>query len=202
MIINHDCTAEEYQRLLTAGVPTDAFLPTGKKMNLNLRVQDIEYTNKFATKCVTADAQIEALRDFMSDYSKPDILIISSYPNDYAAKCVGLHAFIEGAKFFFSKDKRKLELSKRGINTSPRWHSVYATFDDAVIKNYSQIPSMYVFSEVVDNSTPRKIELLRELLVRTSRTKRVVVTSSADPLEFADMLRIRANSHVWLCPKG
>ena len=71
-----------------------------------------------------------------------------------------------------------------------------------ISKHNGHIPSMYVFSEVVDNSTPRKMELLRELLVRTSKVKRLVVTSSANPVEFADTLRIRASSYLWLLPKG
>lgn len=203
VIITHSCTGDEYQRLLTTGVPTEAFLPEGSRMNLKYRVRDIDHTNQYSRKKISADRQLSDFQQFLEEPTKPDIMIVSSYPNDYAAKCVGLFCLMQLSKFFFSKDIRKKELSARGINCSPRWHSVYATFDDSVIsKHNGHIPSMYVFSEVVDNSTPRKMELLRELLVRTSKVKRLVVTSSSNPVEFADTLRIRASSYLWLLPKG
>lgn len=64
-VITHSCTGDEYQRLLTTEFLPRLFLPEGSRMNLKYRVRDIDHTNQYSRKKISADRQLSDFQQFL-----------------------------------------------------------------------------------------------------------------------------------------
>lgn len=108
--------------------------------------------------------------------SKPYLYCISSAPNDNQARL--LAAFIMQAAV--------KNLGKGGMNKSPPlWHNITGGFSNPMLDKFRDLePSMLILSNVPENSTPVKLEKLRDILEVYSNIPRIVVTTPVDPLTF------------------
>jgi hypothetical protein len=85
----------------------------------------------------------------------------------------------------------------------PRWHQVIGGFNDSVVKEKREKkaesdPLLWVFSNVMDDSTAAKVENLRDSLQLYAHRPRIIVTSNANPRAFMNRLRIGAAAHLYV----
>lgn len=135
--------------------------------------------------------QVEILEELLSEplYGNP-LITISSFPTDLRAKQTALHVF-----------RNAIEQS---TNTAkkPYWITLYGDrIDYAKIK--ARRPSMLFFSNVVMDSTPFKVEHLRDLCEMFPDIPRIIVTGGdPDATELSvKRLRLALNGAISIGPK-
>lgn len=100
---------------------------------------------------------------------------ISSFPSDARAKYLAL-AIMEQALITYKENPRK-----RAGRVPPIWHRVYGGYNDPLRDKFSDIPCMLIISNVNVDSTPIKIEKVRDLLEKFSNVPRIIVTGGEPP---------------------
>lgn len=129
----------------------------------------------------------------------PETLVISGTPNDSRAKAIAAYLFARAVQTY--QDDPGTFMSRRvGL---PRWHQVIGGFNDAVVKEKREKkaesdPLLWVFSNVMDDSTSAKVENLRDSLQLYAHRPRIIVTSNTNPRAFMNRLRIGAAAHLYV----
>lgn len=106
-------------------------------------------------------------------FRSPYLMVVCSMPNDQKAKLVAA-VIMEKALSLHMKGKT---FSKN----PPVWHTIASGFDNKIL---DEKPSMLVVSNVTADSTPFKIEKLRDLLETHHDIPRIVVCTGTDPVSF------------------
>lgn len=107
------------------------------------------------------------------------LTVINSYPSDTRAKLVAANIMYQACKEYLKKSPRQ-----RAGKTMPVWHRIYGGYADSFRDKQKSKPSLLVISNVNIESTPQKLEKLRDLLEMYNTIPRIVVTGGIDPLTF------------------
>lgn len=103
---------------------------------------------------------------------------ISSYPSDSHAKVLALNIM-----------NRAITLQSSGKVAGhaayPYWHNLYGGFNDSLREAQEPKPySMLIISNVGPDSTPVKLEKLRDLLIKYASRPKIVIVNGMDPASF------------------
>ena len=84
----------------------------------------------------------------------------------------------------------------------PLWHTVLGMFKDRLRdKSVQRKPDFLVISNVAENSSHTKIELVKDILTMYDNIPRIVVLGGSDPIKFfAEVLHCELNYAVLLSP--
>ena len=111
-------------------------------------------------------------------YGNP-VVVINSYPSDLRARIVAINIMAAAVRE---------QLSNRGVRPGrslPLWHPLFGGYSDTLRdKSLDERPSMLILSNVNCESTPQKLEKLRDILEMYGDTTRIVVTGGQDPITF------------------
>ncbi len=165
--------------LVSRGVPY-ADIPTTKnckKADVSSLLTKIDREVRgVPTKTVSASKQYKDLVSIMANPLRGNYLMaIGSFPSDLKAKHLAC-TILNHAITTFHGESRK---HGRGL---PIWHRVYGGFSPDPIrdKSVAEVPSLIVLSNVDKESTPVKLEKLKDILEKYSHIPRIVVTGG-DP---------------------
>lgn len=153
-----------YQRGMNKGVLAQKpflFKPTGFVSNIE----------GLKPKNISQAKQLQWLEDFLDDPFRPITYCVSSMPHDGQAKLF--------AAFLMQETYRRITSGK----SLPYWHDLTADFGNPLLKKEISV-SMLVLNNVGVNSTPAKIEKLRDLLEAYADKPRIVISTGCDPFMF------------------
>lgn len=178
-------------KLRTHGV--DPGLLFGEKREFDLMEATHDYKTVspyFKTSLVGKRKQLQLAGKLLDNPLKADgIHVVSSFPNDTRAKIFALHVF------------RNAFEDSLPTSRKPRWVTLYGDkFDYERLRN--QRPNLIVLSNVVLDSTPYKMERLRDILSMFGDIPRIIVTGgSIDPTEmFNNRLYMECQSAISIGP--
>lgn len=178
-------------KLRTHGV--DPGMLYGEKREFDLMEAAHDYKTLspyFKTKQVGKRKQLTLAASLLDTPLKTNgIHVVSSFPNDTRAKLFALHVF------------RNAFQDSLPTSRKPRWITLYGDkFDYERVRN--QRPNLIVISNIVIDSTPYKMERLRDLLSMFGDIPRIVVTGgSVDPTEmFNNRLYMECDSALSIGP--
>lgn len=184
-------------------VPMDAVL-TVRNFNFDLtkHVQPYSHDEDGHSQHYMMLAQLEELDAWLErslNGSPPETLVISGTPNDARAKAVAAFIFARAVQAY-QRDPQNFLARRVSL---PRWHQVIGGFNDSVVKEKREKkaesdPLLWVFSNVMDDSTAAKVENLRDSLQLYAHRPRIIVTSNANPRAFMNRLRIGAAAHLYV----
>ena len=148
-------------------------------------------------KTVSVERQLRWLQQMVADPFAPYLSVINSYPTDERCKVVGanLMAHMIGAQ------KEHPVISRR--TQKPLWIRVYNNYVDmAALRKHN--PCAVFISNVTDDSTPQKMERVRDVLEMFNDVPRIVMMAGAqDPVTFcADRLRMGVSRPIQLGGKA
>lgn len=180
------------ERLKTCGMPRDVFRQPPfdpRHHTLSVRSENEGYRTRLVKKAVQLK-HLEAL--LANPFGGNNYLyVIASNPSDAKAKLTAA-AILERALVLHDKKE-----APRG-RSYPKWHRVYGNYTDDLRDqkkhgaDHLVAPSLLVLSNVMIDSTPAKLELVRDLLDMYDDTPRILVVTGSDPLTFVDRrLRMR-----------
>lgn len=194
--------SQETASAMVAGdVPIDATLAV-RDFNFDLTQHIVPYTyqREGVDYFQSVTDQLHQFDTWLERCHKyPELLIVSSTPNDARAKALAAYVFAKALGEFNSD--ASMYLSRR--ISLPRWHQTFGGFNDSVVKEKREKktesdPLLWVFSNVMDDSTSSKVENLRDSLQLYAHRPRIIVTSNGNPHAFSDRLRIAAAAHLFL----
>lgn len=145
----------------------------------------LEYEDVRLRKTISIKRQASTIARLLENplHGAPTICI-SSYPTDLRAKllaCQIMNAAI---------DQHNSRTRKHG-HTLPKWYKVYGGYKDYLRdlergkeRDSGDYPCMLILTNVLPDSTPMKLEKLRDLLEKYDDIPRLVVLSGTDPLTF------------------
>lgn len=132
-------------------------------------------------KTVSVRRQIRALINLINNPLRgAPVVCISSFPSDLRAKIVAMNLMNSAINY-------KLLSSRRDIKARdlPLWHVVTGGFKDNLREQQEgKRPCMLILTNVNVESTPAKIEKLRDILELYSDIPRIVITGGEDPITF------------------
>lgn len=144
-------------------------------------------------KSISVKKQIASLDALLAHPLKGNgITCISSYPSDTRAKLLAANIV-----------DRAIELQIKGAvrgKAYPLWHRLYGGFNDPLRDNRELDPcSMLVLTNIGPDSTPQKLEKLRDLLERYDNIPKVVVVNGTDPVTFfAEKMRLPLKHAIFI----
>jgi len=80
-------------------------------------------------------------------------------------------------------DMRAMQVAAHIAPTSAKWHRVISGFHDDLLVKKPNVPVL-VLSNIVEQSTPHKLEKVRDLLDTYDTIPRIVCIGGIDPLKF------------------
>lgn len=197
--IRHIFTKEQQKLLKRMGVPYSAILPIKSKVDLERRTVVIE-SSLYRTKVrrVSINKQIQRFIEYHNNPVRGNqLMAISSFPTDLRAKNVALAIFSNAVRQYYEKRKTSRTISKQ---VPPMWHNIGGGFKDVLLDTDIK-PSFLVLANVFEDSTPLKVEKLRDILVKHDDIPRIVVTAQVDPVSFMlGKLKHHCNSFLYIGP--
>ncbi len=188
---------EREKLLISRGVPGQD-LPT-KRVNINVEEALVKIEADIphvSVRNISAVKQYKVLETLLEHPLRSSYAIgISSFPSDMRAKY--LAALIMSAAIDSFKS-----LNRRGGRTLPLWHRVYGGYQDPLRdKPLTERPCMLIISNVGPESTPVKLEKVRDLLEKFSDIPRIVVMGKDPPPNlFANRLHYPMRAGFYLGP--
>ena len=170
-------------KLVTPTVPGSVFRATPFVFQPQAFVADSERLNE---RIFSEELQVQSLEDFREDVRAPVIYVVSGNPDDcqarlFAAYLVNIHML--GYK-----------------NHSVEWHSVHGGFNNPLVKEERDPPSMIVLTNLSPTSTPVKLDKVRDICDKWDNVPRVLVVAGEDPISFmATRLYLPCNSMAYFC---
>ena len=122
-------------------------------------------------KVISQQRQLDWFEAFLEDPFRPITYCLSSMPHDGQAKLL--------AAYLMQETFRRVS----GSRALPYWHDLTADFGNPLVKKELSL-SMLVLNNVGINSTPAKMEKLRDLLETYADRPRIVISSGCDPFMF------------------
>jgi hypothetical protein len=117
---------------------------------------------------------------------------IGSYPSDSYARIIAMNIM-----------DRAITAQNKGTlrhKAYPLWHTLYGGYYDSLRDSKDDSPiSMLILSNVGPDSTPVKLEKLRDLLVKYSHIPKIVIVNGADPVSFfANTVRLPLSHPMYI----
>ncbi len=189
MLAKFSPNKREVNLLKSQGLPGYLFRhPVIKDITTYLRSY-IHTREGMSPKTITKEQQIKMLEAVQQTESNPTpfIACVASEPNDLVAKMFAASVML---------------CCLRGAKKWPRWHNVYGGFEDSLkktrlSKDLSNNDGLIILSNVPDNSTNQKFEMLRDLLELNPDNSVLVVTTGSDPISFFNYLGYPLHYHAW-----
>jgi hypothetical protein len=148
-------------------------------------------------KTLGANKQLASIEKLLSNplHGHP-VVALNSYPTDLRAKVVAAN-IMESAVFEYL-DKKE---SRNRVGL-PYWARLYSdSWYGYIDKIKEHKPSLLIISNITDLSTPRRLEMLRDLLEYFDKIPRIVVQGGEDPIKFfAHRLRYPLNHAIRIGP--
>lgn len=146
---------------------------------------------------ISVAQQLSSAKKLIADpLSEPTITCVNSYPSDLRAKCFAA-TVMESAAFDYTDPESK-------CRSKPLWYRMYSDTSYGYIdKIRDQKPSLLILSNVTDDSTPQRIETLRDILTYFDKIPRIVVHSGNNPVEFfSKRLYMQLNHAIRIGPQN
>ena len=119
-------------------------------------------------------------------------LALGSFPTDEMAKWIASEIMYQALVQWREQRRHR---------AMPIWHRVNGSYRDSLRDEAVSIPSLLVISNVTHESTPMKLEKVRDLLEKFNNVPRIVVCGGNDPATlFSTRLHLRADAVVYLDP--
>lgn len=150
-------------------------------------------------RTVNVESQLKMAHDLIANPLKSNYLaFIGSYPVDTRSKLLGATICREAFLASRSPDAPMAVRLKR-----PMWISLYNNFIN-MEKLQMKSPSLVLISNVTEESTPQKLERLRDILELYAHVPRIVMMgTNQDPLSFCtNRLRLSCTHAVMLKSKA
>ena len=183
----------EARLLVARGVPY-ADLPSGQKQSVSDMLLKIQTEREGQPeKLISTTKQLKVLNAIMANPLRGSYtLCISSRPSDLKAKQLAATIMMAA-----------LNSPKAKSHSKPLWHRVYGSLGDPLRdKTITEIPSLLVISNLVDGSSPNKIEKVRDLLEKFSHIPRIVIYGGGDPMSlFSEKLHYPLKAGIFLGTK-
>ena len=122
-------------------------------------------------KIYEADVQLDGLRDFTEDPTQAMIYSVAGNPDDTKAK-------------YFAAYLVRQHLQKVRV-PNVVWNPIYGGFENKLMDDDVQPPTMIVITNLTPLSTNLKLEKTRDLLEKFQNIPRVIVSTGMDPISFA-----------------
>lgn len=137
--------------------------------------------NAVKTRTMGEQKQLEYFQRIMSNPLKGSgTFVFNSFPTDLRAK--QLAAIVLNRAVDLYQDVARTHRSGR---TAPQWLKLTGYSSGDLIKSTKESnPSLLIITNVNDESTPHKVERLRDLLECFDNIPKIVVTAGQDPLTF------------------
>lgn len=173
-----------HKALVQRGMPRDVF--SHRPFDLSQYVTSISSSVEgLKTRKAPKLVQLSQWADTLAaPFAKPYLYVIASSPNDGKAKqvaaCLMAYALEAQGRGVFPRSTRSRQM--------PLWHIVTGAWADALrdAKPGTTRPSLLVLSNVTKESTPQKLEKLRDILELHNDTPRVLVITGTDPFTFVN----------------
>jgi hypothetical protein len=198
--IRHSFSKNRQRQLLHRGVDYNSFMRRNHKFDLTESLVRIQTEIPgLVTKSVSVKKQLKLLDSVIQrPLAANPVIGISSYPSDLRAKNLALYLMNRAFDYYASSNSRRIK-----NKAYPLWHRVYGGFGDSLRDTNDKDPPCFLVIANVDvNSTPAKLEKVRDLLDKYSDIPRVVVCSNCDPLTFfATRLHFLITAGFYLGPE-
>lgn len=171
------------QKLVASVVPGSVFRTPPFVFQPQAFVAESERLNE---RIFSEDLQVQGLNDFKEDPRTPLIYVVSGNPDDgqarlFAALLVNIHM-----------------TAHKGH--SVEWHSVHGGFNNPLVKEERDSPSMIVLTNLSPNSTQVKLDKVRDICEKWDNVPRVLVVAGEDPISFmATRLYLPCNAMAYFC---
>ncbi|SBV38460.1 hypothetical protein BN7874_257 [Phage NCTB] len=169
----------------------------GSKIEYDLETSLVSFKPKIGddikSKPISVAAQLEYATQLLEEpFKYPDtIACVNSYPTDLRAKVFAAN-IMETAVFECIDGNRD-----RSHNRMPYWYRMYGDSKYGYIKHIrDQRPSLLILSNITTESSPARLEMLRDILVHFDSIPRIVVLGGDDPVNFFSKRMFTSLSHV------
>ncbi len=139
---------------------------------------------------VNTEKQITAFKNVIAEpFKKPYIYCIGGLINDSQAKLMALKimlkaVYIQNMVRESNGDDNPHELQEVFQSKDlPLWHTLLGGFGDK-LRDTKNKPSLLILSNLTVNSTPTKLEKLRDILEIHAEIPRIVIIAGTDPISF------------------
>jgi hypothetical protein len=180
--VRHTFSKNRQRQLLSRGVDYNSFMRKNSKFDLCDSLVRIQTEIPgVVTKTVSVKKQLKLIDSLVQrPLAANPVIGISSYPSDLRAKNLALYLMNRAFDYYLTSSSRRIR-----NKAYPLWHRVYGGFGDSLRDTTDKDPPCFLVIANCDvNSTPVKLEKIRDLLDKYSDIPRVVVSSSCDPLTF------------------
>ncbi len=150
------------------------------------------------SRTVSPAKQLKLLQSFIDHPLRSSTtMCISSFPSDLRAKHLAIYLMALATKL------HKEGQHKPG-RALPLWHRVYGGYSNSLVdKPMQEIPSLLIITNVNVNSSPLKIEKVRDIIEKYSEIPKIVVTGGEPPCNlFANKLFSPLRIGIYLGPNN
>lgn len=123
------------------------------------------------TRMIEADLQLDSLERFLNEPRSKMIYAVTGNPDDSKAKYFAAYLASEHIKALGSKAR-------------VLWHTMYGNFENNLLKDSIENPTMLILCNLTVNSTNLKLEKTKDLIEKYSDIPRIVVAAGTDPISF------------------
>lgn len=193
--VTQKSSVELLNRCRANGLSFSGIAPTN--WCLDTPISLLEFSGERKQGTASVDRQLSVLDELFepSKLHSAETYIVSSTINDRLAQLVAGSLFLQHTAFWL-QDKM---LAKHGYKHLPRWVRLLGSYD-TMRKQLDSLPNapLYVFTGCMDNSPDSKKSWLRDLVALTDNASRIIVTSEANPYDFAHQLRLPFSGGVYI----
>lgn len=150
------------------------------------------------TKKLGERKQLEMINSILRNPMKNQVICISSYPSDSRAKSLAAFIMAEAIKVFGN-----MPSDLRRGKSVPKWHRVTGGYKDEFRDSKAGLrPAVLVLSNITSESTPSKLEKVRDILDMYEGIPRIVVVGGKNPVDFfTEKMFYPLDCCVWLGSK-
>lgn len=174
-LIQFKFTKEETQALRTCGADHSVYASSSKfELDEVIMPFKPKLTN-VRNVMYSVQKQIDGIEKVSKNPIKGHpLIVLGSYPTDSRAKLLGANYMLNA----ISQYRKMIPRQRRG-KSQPIWHKLYGGYKDVLLDGNLK-PSFIVISNVTEESTPFKLEKLRDILERHSDVPRIIVMGTKE----------------------
>ena len=181
-------------QLMTRGMSYPDLPPKGTNLKVTQALMKIEPSIPgVASKSVTPSRQASELFRYLNGILRhTSSMCISSHPTDLKAKWL--------AAYIMRMAILEYQETKPARRSMPLWHKVYGSFGDPLRDDSKRpTPALLVISNIVIDSTPLKVEKVRDLIELYDYIPKIIVTGGPPPCDlFANKLHLPLHLGIYL----
>jgi hypothetical protein len=130
--------------------------------------------------------QIRQLNSMLEHPLRSNVVVgIGSFPSDNRAKIIALNIMNRAVDMQIANTKSSRKNKRLAGKNYPLWHKVFGGFGDELRDNGKfDNPSMLIISNIGIDSTPMKVEKVRDILEKYTAVPRIVIVNGCCPMKF------------------